>query len=72
MIAVTGSLPELRTTFHKNLSNGGRLFMVTGTPPVMEAVLVTRIDDYNWKTESLFETSLPPLVNAVTEKRFAL
>jgi protein-L-isoaspartate(D-aspartate) O-methyltransferase len=72
VIAVTGSLPELRTTFHNNLSHGGRLFMVTGTPPVMEAVLVTRIDDDNWKTESLFETSLPPLVNAVTEKRFAL
>ena len=45
---------------------------IPGTPPVMEAVLVTRIDEYNWKTESLFETSLPPLVNAVAEKRFAL
>jgi protein-L-isoaspartate(D-aspartate) O-methyltransferase len=72
VIAVTGSLPELRTTFHNNLSRGGRLFMITGTPPVMEAVLVTRIDDDNWKTESLFETSLPPLVNAVAEQRFAL
>lgn len=72
VIAVTGSLPELRPTFHNNLSHGGRLFMITGTPPVMEAVLVTRIDDDNWKTESLFETSLPPLVNAVAEQRFAL
>lgn len=69
---MTGSLPEMRTTFHNNLTHGGRLFMITGTPPVMEAVLVTRIDDSNWKTESLFETSLPPLVNAVPAQRFAL
>ena len=71
VIAVTGSLPELRTTFHNNLTHGGRLFLITGTPPVMEAVLVTRIDDDNWKTESLFETSLPPLVNAVAVQQFA-
>jgi protein-L-isoaspartate(D-aspartate) O-methyltransferase len=72
VIAVTGSLPQMRTTFHSNLTHGGRLFLITGTPPVMEAVLVTRIDEDNWRTESLFETSLPPLVNAVTETRFAL
>jgi protein-L-isoaspartate(D-aspartate) O-methyltransferase len=72
VIAVTGSLPELRTTFHNNLTHGGRLFLITGTPPVMEALLVTRIDDDNWRTESLFETSLPPLVNAVPAQRFAL
>jgi protein-L-isoaspartate(D-aspartate) O-methyltransferase len=71
VIAVTGSLPELRTTFHNNLTRGGRLFLITGTPPVMETVLVTRIDEGNWKTESLFETSLPPLVNAVAAQRFA-
>jgi protein-L-isoaspartate(D-aspartate) O-methyltransferase len=72
VIAVTGSLPELRTTFHNNLTHGGRLFLITGIPPVMEALLVTRIDDDNWRTESLFETSLPPLVNAVPAQRFAL
>ena len=72
VIAVTGSLPEMRTTFHDNLTHGGRLFMITGTPPAMEAGLVTRIDDSHWKTESLFETSLPPLVNAVPAQRFAL
>jgi protein-L-isoaspartate(D-aspartate) O-methyltransferase len=72
VIAVTGSLPELRTIFHNNLTRGGRLFLITGTPPVMETVLVTRIDEDNWKTESLFETSLPPLVNAVKGQRFAL
>ena len=72
VIAVTGSLPELHTTFHNNLTHGGRLFLITGTPPVMEALLVTRIDDDNWRTESLFETSLPPLVNAAGAKRFAL
>ena len=72
VIAVTGSLPELRTTFHNNLTHGGRLFVITGTPPVMQAVLVTRVDESNWKSESLFETSLPPLVNCAPHKRLAL
>jgi protein-L-isoaspartate(D-aspartate) O-methyltransferase len=38
----------------------------------MEAVLVTRIDEDNWSQEGLFETSLPPLVNAPETRRFVL
>jgi protein-L-isoaspartate(D-aspartate) O-methyltransferase len=72
VIAVTGSLPEDRRQFHRSLAIGGRLFVVLGVPPVMEAVLVTRIDTENWSQESLFETVLPPLVNAPVTKRFVL
>ncbi|MEN8107591.1 MAG: protein-L-isoaspartate O-methyltransferase [Pseudomonadota bacterium] len=72
VIAVTGSLPAMSTAFHNSLNIGGRLFLIVGEPPVMEAMLVTRIDDSNWTSESLFETSLPPLVNSVEPERFAL
>lgn len=70
VIAVTGSLPMLQQQFHQNLEIGGRLFVITGTPPVMEALLITRIDETSWKRESLFETSLPPLVHASTAQGF--
>jgi protein-L-isoaspartate(D-aspartate) O-methyltransferase len=72
VIAVTGSMPVLQQQFHKNLRAGGRLFVIIGKPPIMEAVLVTRLDADNWVQESLFETSLPPLVNATEPRRFAL
>ena len=72
VIAVTGSLPVLHRHFHGNLAVGGRLFVITGTPPVMEALLITRIDEHNWSQESLFETSLPPLLHAAEPQRFVL
>ena len=72
VIAVTGSLPLLHRQFHDNLSVGGRLFVIAGMPPVMEALLITRIDERNWSRESLFETSLPPLLHAEQPQQFVL
>ena len=71
-IAVTASVPVNREQFHASLAVGGRLFLILGSPPVMEAVLVTRVDETGWTRESLFETALPPLVNADEPQRFAL
>jgi protein-L-isoaspartate(D-aspartate) O-methyltransferase len=45
----------------ENLQIGGRLFAVVGEAPVMEAVLVTRVNANEWREEALFETVLPPL-----------
>lgn len=70
VIAVTGSLPVLHRGFHENLNPGGRLFVVHGKPPVMEALLITRIDDNQWTQESLFETSIPPLINTPDKPEF--
>jgi len=72
VIAVTGSLPVLQQQFHQNLEIGGRLFIITGTPPLMEALLITRVSESSWKRESLFETSLPPLLHASTPQDFVL
>ncbi len=71
-IAITGSLPELHQGFHRSLRVGGRLFVIVGEFPVMEALLITRVDDNAWRTESLFDTSIPPLENARRPIRFAL
>ena len=70
VIAVTGSLPVLHREFHRQLNTGGRLFVITGSPPVMEALLITRIDADNWARESLFETSIPPLLHTTAAKVF--
>ena len=72
VIAVTGSLPELHRGFHQSLADGGRLFLILGQPPIMEAVLITRVGEDQWSCESLFDTSAPPLVGAPIAKRFSI
>jgi protein-L-isoaspartate(D-aspartate) O-methyltransferase len=69
-IAVTGSLPELDETFQRQLKVGGRLFVVVGEPPVMEALLITRAGERDWTRVSLFDTELPPLRGLPARERF--
>ena len=70
-IAVTGSLPVLHQGFHGLLKPGGRLFVIVGKPPIMQAILITRTGEQEWSEESLFETSVPALVNAPTAPAFS-
>ena len=63
-IAVGGSVAEVTEVWRHSLKLGGRLFMVVGQPPVMEALLITRVGEQEWVQESLFDTLLPPLHNA--------
>ncbi len=69
-IAVTGSVAAVADHWRQSLSLGGRLFIVVGQPPVMEALLITRLGEREWLRESLFETELPPLRNAAPPKIF--
>lgn len=64
VIAVTGSLPLYDERFQRALRVGGRLFVVVGQKPVMEAWKVTRVGEREWQRESLFETVIDPLINA--------
>jgi len=70
VIAVTGSVPEPDDRFQHWLADGGRLFQVTGEGPLMEARLLTRQGPAQWSTTTLFETSLPALLNASTRSKF--
>jgi len=69
-IAVSGSLPLPDTRFREWLAPGGRLFVVVGQPPAMEAWLLRREAQGGWQSQSLFETSLPPLDNAPQPENF--
>jgi protein-L-isoaspartate(D-aspartate) O-methyltransferase len=69
-IAITASLPMPDERFQRQLAVGGRLFVVVGEPPVMEARLIRRITEDAWGTESLFETVIDPLVHATRRQGF--
>jgi protein-L-isoaspartate(D-aspartate) O-methyltransferase len=71
-IAVTGSVPELDDHFIRMLRPDGRLFIVVGRAPVMEARLITMRANGQWIAESLFETFLTPLLNVERPEPFTL
>jgi len=70
VIAITGSLPFLPESLRQQLTVGGRMFVVAGQAPVMEAELVTRVSGDAWSSEGLFETVLRPLEQAPHPNHF--
>lgn len=71
-IAVTGSMPTEAALplLEGQLAVGGRLFCILGSAPVMEAVLIERVGQRDFRREGLFETSVPPLANAAEPEGF--
>jgi protein-L-isoaspartate(D-aspartate) O-methyltransferase len=69
-IAVTASCPIFDARFFDALKPGGRLFVIVGSPPVMDARLVVRESDGSQKVTSVFETNVLPLINAARPPAF--
>ena len=68
-IVVTGAVADVPARFLRWLRPNGRLFVVRGHSPAMEAVIVR--NDVNCpRIESLFETDLPYLVGATPAPKF--
>lgn len=71
VICVTGAVAKLPSQFVDWLNPGGRLFLVRGHSPAMEAIVVHR-DVNGSRIESLFETDLPYLAGAEPVPVFTL
>ncbi|MBS0388648.1 MAG: protein-L-isoaspartate O-methyltransferase [Proteobacteria bacterium] len=69
-IVLTASLPIYEPRFERALKYGGRLFVVVGSGPVMEARLVRRLGASEFSTQALFETSLEALENVPVPPAF--
>ena len=72
VIAITASLPALTDQFIRLLKPDGRLFVVVGRAPVMEATVVRKHADGSWTESGLFETLLTPMINADQPEPFVL
>jgi len=73
-ICVTAAVDAIPERFLTWLRPGGRMFIVRGRAPAMEAVLVSQHSkDVNAvQTQSLFETELPYLTGAAPSPEFTL
>jgi protein-L-isoaspartate(D-aspartate) O-methyltransferase len=64
VVVVTGSVPQVPEIFRSWVHPGGRLFVISGESPAMQAMRLTRIGVAEWREESLFETDLARLENS--------
>jgi protein-L-isoaspartate(D-aspartate) O-methyltransferase len=71
IIVLTGSTPVLPQPYLAQLKHGGRLFAIVGDAPVMEARVITCVAEGAYRSVNLFETSFPPLLNALQPIRFS-
>jgi protein-L-isoaspartate(D-aspartate) O-methyltransferase len=69
-VVLTGSLPVYDARFEQWLAAGGRLFVVVGQGPVMEARRLTLTGPGELLIESLFETVVDPLLHAAEPPKF--
>lgn len=70
-IAVTGSLQSFDPRLVEALNPQGKLFVVVGDAPAMEAKLIARTEENDWQTVSLFETTLLPLIDGALPPQFS-
>ena len=70
-VVVTGSIQAFDPRLVEALDIGGRLFVVVGDAPAMDARIVRRTGENDWHSESLFETALTPLVNGALPPQFS-
>lgn len=71
-ICVGGAVDAVPARFVRWLRPGGRMFVVHGHAPAMEAALVRPAADAGFVVESLFETELPYLAGGAPAPQFRL
>jgi protein-L-isoaspartate(D-aspartate) O-methyltransferase len=72
VIVISAALPQLTSRYTDLLKPGGRMFVFTGVDPVIKAQLVIRSTEEDFETETLFETSVAPMINARSDAAFEL
>lgn len=71
-VVVTGAVSVVPERFAGWLNDGGRMFVVHGTSPAQQAMLITAEGAGRFHEEPLFETDLPYLAHAQPVRRFVL
>lgn len=70
VICVSGSVPEIPQSLLSQVKVGGRIAVIVGTAPVMEARIITRTSEAGYQSVNLFETLAKPLQGAAQPSRF--
>lgn len=71
VIVFTASSPVEPEGVRRQLSIGGRMLIVLGQAPVMQATLIQRLAEHSYKQDVLFETCLAEMQNAPQPQAFS-
>ncbi len=72
VIAICASMPFYNNMLENFLNTNGRLFVVAGNAPAMQAKIISRIADNDYSNTNLFETNLQPLIGMQAKPEFEL
>ena len=73
VIVASGAVRSVPQAWLDQLRSGGKLFAFVGSAPVLAACLITKHADGSTRSETIFETNVPPLaVTTAADKAFAL
>jgi protein-L-isoaspartate(D-aspartate) O-methyltransferase len=70
VIVATAAFVAVPNAYLQALNVGGRMLAVVGIAPVMSVLLINRISEREWQTETVFETLIPPMTNAEPKAEF--
>ena len=70
IIVATAAFITIPGGYLQDLKVGGRMLAVVGKPPVMSVQLIYRVSECRWKTEMVYETLIPAMINAEPEPEF--
>jgi protein-L-isoaspartate(D-aspartate) O-methyltransferase len=65
-IFVGGAITEVSEVLKQQLAVGGLLVAIVGSAPIMHAVVVEKISEFEYRQTKIFETYVEPLVSAAT------
>jgi protein-L-isoaspartate(D-aspartate) O-methyltransferase len=70
VIVLTGSVSEIPQNLKQALAPKGRMFVVSGAAPAMQAQVLTRTTENDWANEIVFETVLASLTHGEAKPGF--
>lgn len=69
-VVVTAAFAALPDAYRHLLKVGGRMLVVVGEAPSMKVQLIRRSSEWDWASQTLFETVIPPVINAEPKPKF--
>jgi len=70
VIVATGAFINVPETYRQRLNVGGRLLAIVGEGEAMEVQLIERVEEREWQTKVVLETTVPALINAEPKAAF--
>ncbi len=70
VIVATAAFVTVPDDYKQLLTVGGRMLVAVGKEPVMSVQVIHRSSEWEWRTETVFETLIPAMLNAEPKPEF--